>query len=165
MVWELNTESPDAEELALARSAIPGDKQKTTRQRIHTVETELKKGGWIPSFNWVAFGKLEKTSKYGRYSEMFVKHMMRGKHVKTLTAEAGVAFEESLNDSVRAEEKPNFLTLAVTSLDNDAYTKGGDIIIKMQDGSSFSIQLKTANNALSGGNPVSASVIASTCEA
>lgn len=100
MVQELKKESPDAEELVTARSAIPGEKQKTTRQRIHIVESELEIGGWIPSFDWVAFGKLEKTAKYGRYSEMFVKHMMRGKHVKTLTAEAGVAFEKSLDGSV-----------------------------------------------------------------
>jgi hypothetical protein len=165
MVSELTSEYPNDQELTEALNAIPGDKQKTTRRRLHITQTKLRKHESIYTFDQAAFGDLVESSKYGRYTEMFVKHMMRSKHVKTLTAETGVAFVKSLDGSVRTEENPNFLALAVTSLDNDAYTKGGDIIIKMGNGLSFSIQIKTANNALSGGNPVSASVIAATCEA
>lgn len=164
MVQELTTQYPTKEELDVAVSAIPGDKQKKNRQKLHVAQTELEKGNRIFTFDQQAFGQLEQSVKYGRYTEMFAKHMLRSKHIKTLTAENGVAFQKSLTGSVREEEKSYFLALAVTSLDNDAYTAGGDIIIKMKNGTSFSIQLKTANNSLSGGNPVNASVIATTCE-
>lgn len=154
---------PDVKELEAAENFLDSRQplSDTLQSKYESIKLKNKS-----TFDEYAFGNLEEASKYGRYSEMLAQHMLRIKdHIKKITKDTARKFIENMEGDVRTEEYPALLELAIQALDNDRYTKGGDIIVKLPTGETLSIQIKTLNNGKAGGNAVHASVIGNTCEA